>query len=342
MRPLKTGLSAGILVSRKSCAVFGGIALAYAASVRGDELLVSGFGSDSIARFDAGSGTHLGNITAGGVNGPQAVRTGPDGLLYVCNEEDDNVLRFDALHKTFLHEFVAAGAGGLDGPTALDFGPEGDLYVASFNTDAVLKFDGQTGEYLGDFVPSGTGGLNGPDVGMIFGPDGNLYVPSFFNHRVIRYDGITGAPTTFIGLLAPGALTEPRTILFHTDGLIYVASDSGDKVNRYTTSGNFVSTFVAPGAGGLDGASGMAFDSEGILYVSSWRNDRVLRYDTSGAHVGDFFPAASGGLDGPTFLMFVADPVIPAASTWGILALTFCVLSAGTIMLARRGTRLRA
>jgi DNA-binding beta-propeller fold protein YncE len=309
---------------------------------RADELLVSGFGSDAVARFDAATGSHIGNMSGGGVNGPQAVRLGPDGYLYLANEENDNVLRYSTITKTFLAEFVTSGDGGLDGPTALDFGPDGNLYVASFNTDAILKFDGQTGDYLGDFVASGVGGLDGPDVGMIFGPDGHLYVPSFFNNRVIRYNGTSGVPTTFIGPLAPGALLQPRTILFHTDGLIYIASDSGDKVNRYTASGSFVSTYVAVGAGGLDGACGMAFDENGILYVSSWRNDRVLRYDTFGVYIGDFFPAASGGLDGPTFLMFIADPLIPATSTWGIVVMATLLLSAGTIALSRQRRPLRA
>jgi DNA-binding beta-propeller fold protein YncE len=321
-------------------AFLSGLAPVFSSVSRADELLVSGFTSDAVARFDAASGSHVGNITAGGVNGPQAVRLGPDGFLYLANEENDNILRFDATTKAFLAEFVSSGDGGLDGPTALDFGPDGHLYVASFNTDSVLKYDGQTGDYIDDFVASGAGGLNGPDVGMLWGPDGNLYVPSFFNNRVIRYDGSTAAATTIVSPLSPGGLTEPRTILFHTDGLMYVACDSGDKVNRYQMNGTFVSTYVAAGAGGLDGASGMAFDADGVLYVSSWRNNRVLRYDTNGAAIGDFFPANSGGINGPTFLMFLADPIIPAASTWGLLVFALFVLSAGTITLARRSARL--
>jgi streptogramin lyase len=300
------------------------------------ELLVSSFVSDRVGRYAHADALHLGDLSGVVVNGPQAVRLGPDRFLYLANEEGDNVLRFNVDTRAFVDVFVAAGSGGLDGPTALTWGPDGNLYVGSFNTNSILKYDGNTGAFLSVFA---TDGIAGPDVGVIFGPDGNLYVPSFFNNRVLRFDGGSGASLgTFISQFAPGSLTQPRTIIFHSDGLIYVSSDNGNKVNRYQSDGTYVDTFVAAGDGGLNGASGMTFGDDGYLYVTSWRSDQVLRYDgLTGAFVDEFIGPENGGIDGPTFIMHVPDVIIPAVSTWGLTALGLMMMCAGTLLLGRHG-----
>jgi len=302
--------------------------------VQAGELLVSGFVSDAVARYDSATGMHLGALTGGSVNGPQAIHLGPDGLLYLANEEADNILRFDPDTKAFVDIFVSSGSGGLNGPTAAIFGPDGNLYVASFNTDSILRYNGSTGAFMDVFVATGSGGLNGPDVGIVFGPDGNLYVPSFFNQRVIRYDGTSGAfIDNFISGVA-ASLPEPRTIIFRPDGKVYVTSDVGDKVMRYdAVTGALVDTFVPAGSGGLDGASGMIFGGDGFLYVTSWRNNQVLRYNaTTGAFI-DVAVAPGAGLNGPTYVAWLGPSEVPTVSEWGLAWLALAVLVAGTLML---------
>ena len=60
----------------------------------GGEVLVSGYDSQAVHRFDIATGAHLGNL--GPVPGSQSIQYGPDGRLYVCAEGANEVLRFDA------------------------------------------------------------------------------------------------------------------------------------------------------------------------------------------------------------------------------------------------------
>ena len=139
--------------------------------------------------FDACTGEFLRPLdTTGRIRGAQAVRLGPDGLLYVTSEIAQQILRYRNDTLEFVDVF--ATIPGID-PTGFAFGPGGDLYVAGFKTDEVRRLS-PVGAALGTPVPARAAGLDGPDNGITFGPDGNLYVPGYNSSNVIRYDPRTG------------------------------------------------------------------------------------------------------------------------------------------------------
>ncbi len=279
------------------------------------ELLVSGYTSGAVHVL-AADGSSQG--TLGAADGAQSVRYGPDGHLYVCAEEQDEVLRFDGTTGAPLGAFVRDDpltpqdeSGGLDAPTAAVFGPDGMLYVASFSLDAVLRYDGVTGAYVDDFIPSGTGAINGPDAGMDFGPDGHLYIPSFNNNRVLRYHGKTGAP---MGAFVPQSLTisRPRCLRWRGDGVLYVTSWGNNRILRYDLDGNFLGIFATTAR-----PSGIAFGPGGHVYVTSDQSSRVLAYHgTTGAFLGEFGDAPSAGVVGATWLEWRPDPELRFHRPW--------------------------
>ena len=76
--------------------------------------------------------------------------------LYVGDDSDNTVKRFDAITGDFLGTFAK---GHIKGPRGLLFDREGNLLVSNQNVDKnkngnILKFDGQTGKFLGELVPS--------------------------------------------------------------------------------------------------------------------------------------------------------------------------------------------
>ena len=83
-----------------------------AAPARGQELLVSGYTSDEVHRFDYANGNYLGALAA--ANGAHAVVTGADGLLYIAVEEDDKVVRYDPATLLFKDEFVFEARGSIE------------------------------------------------------------------------------------------------------------------------------------------------------------------------------------------------------------------------------------
>ena len=268
-------------------------------------ILVSGFESDAIHAYRASDGEPHGR--ASGVPGAQSIVLGPDGLLYACAEEIDEVLRIDPDSLDVVDAFVADDPltpadenGPLDGPTAAVFGPGGDLYVASFETDAILRFDGRTGAYEGVFVSPGLGGLDGPDAGTKFGPDGRLYVPSFWNDRVLRYDANGEFVDEFVSF-REGNLRRPRDLVFHA-GHWYVASTSNGRVLRFDADGNFVGIFAT-----VPQPYCLAFHPvDDDLYVVSLADNGVYRHDgRTGARLSALVTQGRAGLVGATYLFFL-------------------------------------
>jgi MYXO-CTERM domain-containing protein len=94
-------------------------------------------------------------------------------------------------------------------------------------------------------------------------------------------------------------------------------------VRRYNgTSGDFISTFVADGSGGLRDPRGMVFGPDGNLYVSSATTNKILRYNgTTGAPMGDF--ASGSGLWGPHGLVFGPDGNLYVSSYYSNSVLRF-------------------
>ena len=270
------------------------------------DLLVSGFFSNDVLRYDGSTGDFLDPFIpagSGGLTNPDGLAVGSDGNLYVSSSGTNSILRYDGNTGEFLDAFVPSGSGGLITPHALAFGPDGNLYVSSRDGSDVLRFDGTTGDFLDEFVPAGSGGLS-IAPGMTFGPDNNLYVSSRNTNSVLRYDGMTGE---FLGaFVAPGSggLSSTEGILFGSDGNLYVSSGSTDQVLCYDgQAGDFLGVFAS--GGGLGGPRGLIFGPDGNLYVSSTGNDSVLRYDGStGAFIDSFVSPGSGGLMHPTYMVF--------------------------------------
>lgn len=292
-----------------------GLTLTYPPQLGADELLVSGFFSDSIGRFDANSGAFIANIQGNGLDGTLAARVGGDGLLYVASEGSNEVKRYNRFTGDFIDDFVAAGAGGLNGPSGVTWDSDGNLLVASFNGDSILRYDGESGAFLNTAVATGFGGLNGPDNGTIVGPDGMLYVPSYNTNQILRYDLNAGTSEVFIN-----GIFRPRVLVFQ-DGQLFVTSEATDAVQRYDLDGSFVDNFIQPGSSILDEPVGLAF-ANGSWFVSSASADKVLQFDATGGLINaDFISSGSGGLNGPVFITSIAAVPEPIAVIPGLLGL---------------------
>lgn len=194
-----------------------------------------------------------------------------------------------ALRSAVSHAALAAAATSF---TATAQSPS--LLVTSRFTDQVLGYDA-AGQFAGVFAAGN--GLDNP-VGATFGSDGNLYVSSGNTNQVLRFDGATGAP---LGALA--SVAAPRQINAGPDGLLYVCSASSARVLRYTTSGQFVDTFVQSPL--IAGNTSMTFGPDFDLYVGSVTNNQVVRFDgATGALLGVF---ANVGMAGTHDLCFGPD-----------------------------------
>ena len=189
-----------------------------------DDLFVgSGLTDDGrgnqILHFDGATGAFKAVVDPGnlaGLDDPEALVFGPDGLLYVTSTPEagpGEVLRYDPATDTFVDKFVPAATSSILDPTGMVFGPDGDLFLSSAETSEVKRYDGTTGAPQGVFVSAGLGGLQEAE-GLAFGPDGNLFVASELGNAVLEYDGTSGAFVREFVTADSGGIAEPTFITF--------------------------------------------------------------------------------------------------------------------------------
>jgi DNA-binding beta-propeller fold protein YncE len=79
----------------------------------------------------------------------------------------------------------------------------------------------------------------------------------------------------------------PWGIGISNSGDVYVADWRNDRVQRFTSDGQFVMSYGSSGAGDgqLSRPSGVCVDSDGYVYVADWGNERVQLFDADGNFV---------------------------------------------------------
>ncbi|MHB1458771.1 MAG: chitobiase/beta-hexosaminidase C-terminal domain-containing protein [Armatimonadota bacterium] len=130
---------------------------------------------------------------------PSGITFGPDGKLYVANQDDNNcIYRYDGTTGEFdpcVGGFFA-NSNKIWITNDVSFGSDGNLYVASIaspgwgpTTGRVVCFDGATGALKSVFAD------RKGSLGLAWGPNGNLFVTGFWDgdRAIKQYDGTTGA-----------------------------------------------------------------------------------------------------------------------------------------------------
>lgn len=263
--------------------------LASAASASARDLLVTSLLSDEVLRYNATTGAFIGTLVSagsGGLDGPQGIAIGTDGVMYVASEYSGSIHKYDAATGAPLGVL----ASGLPAPNDLTFGPGGLLYYMDHGADRVRRFNTSLGTelapiMLADGSHHAHGITVGPDgmiyIGILDGgpgrirklnpttladlgnfvtipgtigifdlaflPDGSLVVNDSFAGAIYRYHGVTGAP--LVPLAAPGTISSPFGMAMGPDGLLYVCS-GGLGVQRYDpVTGASLGGFISGGAG---------------------------------------------------------------------------------------------
>jgi hypothetical protein len=115
-------------------------------------IYVTNAGSKDLSQFDS-SGNFLTKIVSAGSGGlglPSCLTIGPEGNIYICSSDTDQVLKYDGTSGAFLNVFVEAAAGGLNQPVSIVFA---GLAQDEFRLDGDHDSDGDLVNNLDDAFP---------------------------------------------------------------------------------------------------------------------------------------------------------------------------------------------
>ena len=212
-----------------------------------------------------------------GMAGPTGVALDKSGRLWVADQANNRVLRFDNAasranggpadvvlgQASFTSNSAGVGAAGMNGPSRLTLDKDGRLWVADSGNSRVLRFDNAASKLSGanangvlgqaDFNANASGlsqaGFNFP-AGVAVDGAGRLWVADKSNNRVLRFDNAAAK--------ADGA---------NADGVIGQV--------------DFASSATALNQSGLNTPSGATVDDGGRLWVADAGNRRVLLFEDS-------------------------------------------------------------
>ena len=227
-------------------------------------LYVSDSGNDRIKRYtrfmvlDTSWGN--GGIVADGLDSPRGMAIDSAGRLYVADRNHDSVRRYKPdgnLDTSWGTDGSLYGSGMFDKPEGVAIDSDGRLYVADAKNNRVKRYlpDGtlDTG-WLGDGIMDDPGEFNYPSDVAVDSSD-RLYVVDNMNHRVKRYlaNGTLDTGWGNGGIVGGTQGSEadlfsyPRAIMIDTEGNVYVADNSNDRIKRYSPDGTLDNDWFANG-----------------------------------------------------------------------------------------------
>ncbi|MFA5651955.1 MAG: 6-bladed beta-propeller [Candidatus Paceibacterota bacterium] len=152
---------------------------------------------------------------------------------------------------------------------------------------------------------------------------GNIYFSDQCS-RVLKFDQ-NGTLLQTIGSTSPapgngnGEFNNPRGMDFDSGGNLYVVDQGNNRIQRFDSSGNYVSQFGSSGSGEgqFSGPNDIKIDSLGNIYVSDTGNNRIQKFDSS----GNFLPSIGsygsglGQFDSPTGIYLDSSGYLYVADT---------------------------
>jgi uncharacterized protein (TIGR03437 family) len=248
------------------------------------------------------------------VNFPTALATDTSGNLYVSDTGNQRVRKLSGGSIATVAGNGTAGYGGdggaatsaqINSPAGLAVDGAGNLYIADFSNHAVRKVapggtittiagTGVAG-YAGDGGPAAQAQLNGPSA-LALDSTGNLYIADSGNH-VIRRISPGGSIATIAGngmsatsgdggVATAASLAVPTALAIDSQGNLYIADTSANRV-RMVTAGGLMVSIAGTGAAGysgdngpalsakFNGLAGISLDAAGNIYIADRANNAI-------------------------------------------------------------------
>lgn len=265
-------------------------------------LLVADSGNGRIVRlgFSGGSFSNLG-VVASGLDTPEGVAEAPDGRIWVSETGADRVRIYSAAGS--LEETVTSAAGqSLLGPTTISrIGAR--VYVSDTGRDRVLAYGPAPAPnqnippaYISTIHEAGMADMYPVDVAATAS---HYYVVDPGRYRVVGVNRTTGAVDYSFGNsqgTSQNELAAARAIAVGENDAVYVADTPNNRVQVYSPSLDFISSFGTKGSGNgqflsvYGVATGPGLDASGnpATVVYTVDASRVQKWTSDGQWISTF------------------------------------------------------
>ena len=239
---------------------------------------------------------------AGQFNLPTDLVVAPDSTVYVLENGNDRVQRFEADGK-YLGGWGTVGNGPsqFQQPEALTASPAGEISVADAFLSRIQKFSASGSHILTwGILGSGAGQMNSPQGVAAIGD--TVYVGDRNNVQIDQYTvgpGATGG--TFVrswGKVGVEPVSQFRLLELDVDasGNVYAVDRDGGRVHKFMPDGTFIQSFGSPGvgAGQLNQPNDVAVDAQGNVWVADYSNFRIIKFAPGGSVLAEYDRAGTG------------------------------------------------
>ena len=91
-----------------------------------------------------------------------------------------------------------------------------------------------------------------------------------------------------------GQFHYPRGVAVDSSGNVYVADRSNNRVEKFTSTGTYITQWTGSSPNQLSNPSGVAVDASGNVYVTDTGNNRVEKFTSTGAFITKWGSSGSG------------------------------------------------
>ena len=266
--------------------------------------------NNRIQKFDS-SGNYITKWGAPGTdpgqfNSPNGIAVDSKNNIYITDTYNNRVQKFDS-SGNFITQWGNWGEGALNfwDPMGILVDDENNVYVIDQgNNNKIRKFD-SNGNFL-EIVISGKLSEN-PDkedgtisqaIDIEMNSEGDIYISDKYN-RVQKFS--LGVKTDYYQDLRffyqnNGDFYTPSFAAIDSSDNIYVTDTQNNRIQKFDSSGNYLSQFGTPGSGNgqFKTPIGIVLDSSGNIFVVDSENQRIQKFDSSGNYVSQFGTPGSG------------------------------------------------
>ncbi len=256
--------------------------------------------TSSVLKYDV-DGNFLGDFIPSGTAGlqyPNGMAIGPDGVLYLSGYSDATIYRFNLETGDYL---------GNDLNTGTEFGnvghlrmrANGELIASSLSNNKVLRYDVEADEFLGSLIVP-----NPSPHGLLISDDDEVLVASWFGNRVSRYDENTGS---FIEVATQGS--APHTMMQWSpatpDQSKFLTLVGDGTVREYdTASGDLLRILINPPFG-QRGSEGLGVSIDNTIFWCFVQRNEIREYDATTGEEIRVFADANSGCVSPVMMILV-------------------------------------